>query len=126
MLVSVSTVMVLHSQQRPPAVLANIQDVEARKSLAITMSRCTVITREVVLQRSGFRCIHCITIAEQRWVFHSIRVQRAKQIRINVVAQTAIAAMNAHTIRQRLIRHVARPRQDASHAMWLNNTAMEF
>jgi hypothetical protein len=126
MLITVSTAAVLHSQQKTPAVLANIQDVEAGESLDITMSRCTVALKEVVLQQSEFRCIHCITIAEQRLVFHSIRLQRAKQIRINAVVQTVVVATNAHTMRQWLLRHVARPRQDASHVMWLNSTAMEF
>jgi hypothetical protein len=126
MLITVSTAVVLHSQQKTPAVLANIPGVVARKSLAITMSCCTVIIKEVVLQRSEFRCIHCITIAEQRLVFHSIRLQRAKQSCINTVVPTVIAATNAHTMRQRLLRQVARPRQDASHVMWLNSTAMEF
>ena len=126
MLITVSTVVVLHSQQMIPAVLANIQDVEAGKSLDITMSRCTVTLQEVVLQQSVFRCIHCITIVVQRLVFHSIRLQRAKQIRINSVVQTVIAVTNAHTMPQRLLHHVPRPCRDASHVTWLNNTAMEF
>ena len=100
MLITVSTAAVLHSQQKTPVVLANIQDVEAEKSLDITMSSCTVALKEAVLQRSAFRCIHCITIAEQRLVFHSIRLQRAKEIRINAVVPTVIAATNAHTMRQ--------------------------
>ena len=100
MLITVSTAVVLRNQQKIPAVLANIQDVEAGESLDITMSRCTIALMEVVLQRSEFRCIHCITIAEQRLVFHSIRLQRAKQSRINAVVQTVIAATNAHTMRQ--------------------------
>ena len=90
MLINVSTAAVLHSQrvhskQKTLAVLASIQDVEAGKSLDITMSRCTVMHWEVVQQQSEFRCIHCITIAEQRLAFHSIRLQRVKQIRINAV-----------------------------------------
>ncbi|MFO1001060.1 MAG: hypothetical protein U0936_12015 [Planctomycetaceae bacterium] len=96
MLITVSTVEVFRSQQKIPAVLANTQDVGAVKSLAITMSRCTVIIKEVVQQQSEFRCIHCITIAEQRLVFRSIRLQVAKQSRINAVVQTVIAATNAH------------------------------
>lgn len=90
MLITVSTAAVLHiqrvhSKQKTLAVLANIQDAEAGKSLDITMFSYTVILPEVVPQRSEFRCIHCITIAEQRLVFHSILLQSVKQIRINAV-----------------------------------------
>jgi hypothetical protein len=42
MLITVSTAAVLRRQQKIPAVLANIQDVEARESLDITMSSYTV------------------------------------------------------------------------------------
>ena len=126
MLITVSTAVVLHCQQTIPAVPANIQDVGAVKSLDIMMSCCTVSLREVVLQRSEFRCIRSITIAEQQLAFCSIRLQRAKQTRVITVVQTVIAAMNAPRMRQRLLRHVPRPCRDASHATWLNSTAMEF
>jgi len=126
MLITVSTAVILQSQWLTPAVLANVQDVGAGKTLDIIMSSCMVSLPEVVRQQSEFRYIRRITIAEQRLVFHSIRMQRAKQIRIKAVVQTVIAAMNAHTMRQRLLRHVPRPCRDASHVMWLNSTAMEF
>jgi hypothetical protein len=96
MLITVSTAVILQSQWLTPAVLANIQDVEAGESLDITMSRCTIALMEVVLQRSEFRYIRSITIAEQQLAFRSIRLRRAKQCRVKVVVQTVIAAKNAH------------------------------
>ena len=126
MLITVSTAVILQSQWLTPAVLANIQDVEAGESLDITMSRCTIALMEVVLQRSEFRYIRSITIAEQQLAFRSIRMQRAKQCRFKVVVQTVIAAMNDHRMRWRLLRHVPVPCRNVRPVMWLNSTAMEF
>ena len=118
--------MVLYSQQKTPAVPANIQDVETIEILGLMMFGCMVFFREVAQQPEEFRCIRSITTAEQQLAFCSIRLQRAKQTRVITVVQTVIAAMNAPIMRQRLLRHVPRPCRDASHAMWLNSIAMEF
>jgi hypothetical protein len=96
MLITVSTAVILRSQRLTPAVVAYIQGVRAGKIMGIMMSCCTVSLREVVLQRSEFRYIRSITIAEQQSAFRSIRLQRAKQCRVKVVVQTVIAAKNAH------------------------------